>query len=166
MQSGGMQSPLTLCLVGAGPAESRAAGRDRRGALWFSGPSVEKEIVQKDQRGNGSAFLTGQAPTLSTPHPHPPLHPSLSPIPCSQQLFFSFFFPFFFNFSPFPPFLSTSRGGEKKYFLMGLSQIVFTDIFEAFHCKENICAYLSLTGSLMAAFLSVCEWTKSVSLSS
>lgn len=44
-------------------------------------------------------------------------------------------------------------GGQvKKSFLMGFSQIVFTDISEIFRCKENIWTYFSLIGSLMAMF--------------
>lgn len=143
MQSGGMQSPLTLCLVGAGPAESRAAGRDRRGALWFSGPSVEKEIVQKDQRGNGSAFLTGQAPTLSTPHPHPPLHPSLSPIPCSQQLFFSFFFPFFSTFLPSPLFSPPAEEERKSIFSWAFPKL-FSRTFLRHFTVKKIFAHICL----------------------
>lgn len=86
--------------------------------------------------------------------PLPPSHPSLlSPLLCSQQLSFSPSFcpPLFHTFSPFPSSRpSFYRGGVKKSFLMGFSQIVFTDISEIFRRKENIWTYFSLIGSLMA----------------
>lgn len=87
--------------------------------------------------------------------PHPlslPLStPSSSPLHlCSQQLFqLSFYLPLRASPSPSrcPPPLEE---GVKKSFLMGFSQIVFTDISEIFRCKENIWTYFSLIGLLMA----------------
>lgn len=93
MQSRGILSSLTLCILGAGPAESRVGRRDRRGMLWFFGPAVGREIVQRGQRGNGSAFLTMLAPTLLL-SPCPSFPPLPSP-------------PFTAAFL-FPPFLSSS----------------------------------------------------------
>lgn len=52
----------------------------------------------------------------------------------------------------------------KKSFLMGFSQIVFTDISEIFCCKENIWTYFSLIGSLMAMFCVSVLSTQTVAL--
>lgn len=84
-----------------------------------------------------------RAPTLF-PSPSPSLPPLPSPL-------FTATFPSIFLSPLLPPSLS-SRGGVKKSFLMGFSQIVFTDISEIFRCKENIWTYFSLIGSLTAMF--------------
>ena len=76
--------------------------------------------------------------------------PSFSSPPLrSQQLFFSFYLPRHSSPSLRP---SALEEEVKKSFLMGFSQIVFTDISEIFRRKENIWTYFSLIGSLMAMF--------------
>lgn len=120
MQARGFLSRLTLCILGSGPAELRVGKRDRRGTLWFFGPAVGREIVQRGQRGNGSAFLTAQTPTL-----FPLLSLSIpSFAPLSSPLFtaaFSFFLSFFFfRFFPSPSYFSSSvpllpRRGEEVF---------------------------------------------------
>lgn len=116
MQSRGILSRLTLCILGAGPAESRVGRRDRRGTLWFFGPAVGREIVQRGQRGNGSAFLTVLAPTL-LPSPSPSFPLLLSTLLCSQQLFFSLPFSIFlFTFlPPSSPVPLLPRRGEEVF---------------------------------------------------
>lgn len=94
-----------------------------------------------------------RAPTL---FPSPCPSPSLPSLP--SPLFtaaFLFDLPPYFSPSLSPPSLS-SPGGVKKSFLMGFSQIVFTDISEIFRCKENIWTYFSLIGSLMAILCLCC----------
>lgn len=158
MQFRGFQPRLTLCILGADPAESRVGKGDRRGALWFFGPAVGREIVQRGQRGNGSAFMTEPPPSFPSPSPSPsPSLPFLSPPLFSQQLFFfSLCLSSFLTPLPSLPFPSlhpfTLQEGVKKSFLMGFSQIVFTDISEILCCKENIWTYFSLIGSLMVMF--------------
>lgn len=151
MQFRGILPRLTLCILGANPAESRVGKGDRRGALWFSGPAVGREIAQRGQRGNGSAFMTEPPPSLPLPLP---LHPFLSlpsPLFTAAFLFLSIFL-LPCSSPSLPSILLLFRKGVKKSFLMGFSQIVFTDIAEILRCKENIWTYFSLIGSLMPMF--------------
>lgn len=143
MQSRGILSTLTFYGLGFSPAESRVGKGDGRGTLWVYGPGVGREIVQRGQRGNGSAFLS--------PHPLSPLHLQLHPslLFTAASLFFSLF-SLSSSFALLPP--SLLEEGWKSLFSWAFLKLFFTDISEMFHSKENIWTYFSLIGSLMATF--------------
>lgn len=119
--------------------------------LWASsrkGNSPERPAWEwvsiSDSISRAPTLFPSPSPSLPSPPPAPPVHS---------------------NFSLYLPLYSSpSRGGVKKSFLMGFSQIVFTDISEIFRCKENIWTYFSLIGSLMAMCCAPVLSTQAVAL--